>query len=128
MEFLKFQITNAVLNGGGWIVMNFHEFCDGCSTIGIDLNIIRAFFGWLNDPTNEFSSKVKVKRIKDVIGGDLQGIPGIYNTTLIDPKIGLDHKRFVVGMSALGGLIFLVAAFLMSSKCHTSYKNKRRFK
>jgi peptidoglycan/xylan/chitin deacetylase (PgdA/CDA1 family) len=71
---LENAVTAAVLAGGGWVPVVFHDICNGCSSVSITQPDFTAFLDWLQQ---QAGSGVVVKTVQQVIGGNLQPpVPG----------------------------------------------------
>jgi peptidoglycan/xylan/chitin deacetylase (PgdA/CDA1 family) len=77
LDTIKGYITNAETHGGGWVILAFHDICDGCDTYGIPQSRLEQLLDWLK--ARESTGTV-VRKLNDVIGGSLQPSPGTADT------------------------------------------------
>lgn len=77
LETIKGYITNAETHGGGWVILVFHDICDGCDTYSTPQSTLQALLDWLQPRA---SSGTVVKTIGEVIGGAVQPSPGTADT------------------------------------------------
>jgi peptidoglycan/xylan/chitin deacetylase (PgdA/CDA1 family) len=78
LDTIEGYITAAENNGGGWVILVFHNICDGCSQYSQPQANLQALLDWLQPRA---ANGTVVETMKDVIGGSLQPSPGTADTT-----------------------------------------------
>jgi peptidoglycan/xylan/chitin deacetylase (PgdA/CDA1 family) len=64
VETLEGYVTNAVQNGGGWVILVLHNICDGCGSNSTTQEDFTALLDWLQD---QASAGVSVKTVREVM-------------------------------------------------------------
>jgi peptidoglycan/xylan/chitin deacetylase (PgdA/CDA1 family) len=77
LDTIKSYITNAETHGGGWVILVFHDICDGCDPYGVPQSRLEQLLDWLK--ARESTGTV-VRKLNDVIGGALRPSPGTADT------------------------------------------------
>jgi peptidoglycan/xylan/chitin deacetylase (PgdA/CDA1 family) len=77
LETIKSYITNAETHGGGWVILVFHDICDGCDQYSTPQSTLQGLLDWLEPRA---SDGTVVKTMNQVIGGALQPSPGTADT------------------------------------------------
>lgn len=75
LEDLQKLVTDAEAMGG-WVPITFHELCEqqGCSDIGVTVELFDAFLDWLQPRAG--SNGTVVQTVDEVVGGDVQPLVG----------------------------------------------------
>jgi peptidoglycan/xylan/chitin deacetylase (PgdA/CDA1 family) len=73
LETIEGYITNAETHGGGWVILVFHDLCDGCDTYSTPQSTLQALLDWLQPRA---SNGTVVRTMNEVIGGVVQPSPG----------------------------------------------------
>ena len=85
------QITAALHHGGGWVILVFHNYCDGCSGISVNPATFKTLLAWLHKMQ---SQGVQVQTVHQVIGGPtrtlVEGPPPRSGATVL---MGAGHVR-----------------------------------
>ncbi|MEQ1558980.1 MAG: Ig-like domain-containing protein [Methyloglobulus sp.] len=90
LDDLKSYVTQAEINGGGWVPLVFHRICDGCSTLAVTPAIFDAFLDWLE--TRDVQGTY-VRTVHQVIVGDYPAPPpppALGSNELINPSLEID--------------------------------------
>lgn len=61
---LEDYVTNAVRNGGGWVILVLHNICDGCNPNSMTHANLTALLDWLQ---GQASAGVSVKTVREVM-------------------------------------------------------------
>jgi peptidoglycan/xylan/chitin deacetylase (PgdA/CDA1 family) len=64
VETLEGYVTNAVQNGGGWVILVLHNLCDGCNSNATTQEDFNALLDWLQ---SQASAGVSVKTVREVM-------------------------------------------------------------
>jgi len=64
IETLEGYVTNAVQNGGGWVVLVLHNICDGCGSNATTQEDFNALLDWLQ---SQAAAGVSVKTVREVM-------------------------------------------------------------
>ncbi|WP_432741256.1 tandem-95 repeat protein [Methylobacter sp. G7] len=69
---LQSYVTQAEINGGGWVPLVFHSVCNGCSTYAVTQEMLINFLTWLRarEPQGTY-----VKTVHQVMSGDYPPLP-----------------------------------------------------
>jgi len=82
------QITAALHHGGGWVILVFHNYCDGCSGISVNPATFKTLLAWLHKMQ---SQGVQVQTVHQVIGGPtrtlVEGPPPRSGATVLNPSL-----------------------------------------
>ena len=65
LAMMKRAVTQAEVNGGGWVVLVFHSVCNACDKLSISPDQLTAFLDWLQPRA---STGTVVKTHGEVIG------------------------------------------------------------
>lgn len=100
LDDLKFQVDQAVLNGGGWVIYAFHSIGDGTTDYNIDPVLYDAFLTWLGSRTD-----VEVRTVGDVMSTDWL-VPTTTTTVPAPPApplpVALTNPGFEIDANANG--------------------------
>lgn len=66
VEDLKHYVTRVEQSGGGWVVVVFHDVCEGCSDLAITPDAFDEFLEWL---TRRDAESTVIATVADVVGG-----------------------------------------------------------
>jgi peptidoglycan/xylan/chitin deacetylase (PgdA/CDA1 family) len=94
LDTIKGYITNAETHGGGWVILVFHDICDGCDAYGVAPSLLEELLDWLQARE---SGGTTVKRVNEVIGGALQASPGTADTVQPASSISCDGATCSTG-------------------------------
>ena len=75
---LESFVTHAEDNGGGFVPLVFHEFCNGCDQYSTTPEMFNAILDWLQA---RGANGTIVKTMAEVIGGSVQASPALPDTT-----------------------------------------------
>ena len=100
LDDLKFQVDQAVLNGGGWVIYAFHSIGDGTTDYNIDPVLYDAFLTWLGSRTD-----VEVRTVGDVMSTEWL-VPTTTTTVPVPPApplpVALTNPGFEIDANANG--------------------------
>jgi peptidoglycan/xylan/chitin deacetylase (PgdA/CDA1 family) len=99
LQQLEDLVTQAELNGGGWVQIVMHHVCDACGeTYAISPTTLGAFLDWLQPRS---SAGTVVKTVHEVIGGATQPVvhgpppvaPGPGPNVVLNPSLEQDANH-----------------------------------
>lgn len=73
LDTIESYVTGAETHGGGWVIIVFHNICDGCETFSTSQSTLQGFLDWLQPRA---ANGTVVQTINQVIGGSVQPSPG----------------------------------------------------
>jgi peptidoglycan/xylan/chitin deacetylase (PgdA/CDA1 family) len=79
LDTIESYVTGAETHGGGWVILVFHNICDGCETFSTSQSTLQGFLDWLQPRA---ANGTVVQTINQVIGGSVQPSPGTADSVL----------------------------------------------
>jgi peptidoglycan/xylan/chitin deacetylase (PgdA/CDA1 family) len=77
LDTIESYVTGAETHGGGWVILVFHDICDGCSPESTSPSTLQGLLDWLQPRATQGTI---VKTMAQVIGGPVQASPGTADT------------------------------------------------
>ncbi len=92
LQDLQDAVTNAESDGGGWVPLTFHNFCEGvCGPLSTDTALFEQFLAWLEP--RAASNNTLVKTVGDVVGGVSQPVVSV-DAVPVQDESGLNNPGF----------------------------------
>lgn len=96
-------VADAEAAGGGWVVFPFNRVCDGCSRYGISAAELHDFLGRIKAMVA--TGDVQVGTVQQVLGGQLQPVPGGGPAGVTPPRPQAGSGISVVGRDTLRPIV-----------------------